>query len=97
MKKSLAIVLLLSASVNAYAVDAGAVLGGALGGGAGAAIGQSIGGKNGAIMGAAMGGATGAAIGSHNNASAQPIQPVVRQRDSEEEDRGRHGREHGRD
>ena len=96
MKKSLAIVLLLSASVPAYAVDAGAVLGGALGGGAGAAIGQNMGGKNGAIMGAAIGGATGAAIGGHNNASVQPIQPV-RQRDSEEEDRDRHGREHGRD
>lgn len=96
MKKSLAIVLLLSASVPAYASTQAQYLDGALGGGAGAATGQNIGGKNGAIMGAAIGGATGAAIGGHNNASAQPIQPV-RQRGSEEEDRDRHGREHGRD
>ncbi|MEQ1557231.1 MAG: hypothetical protein ABL915_10630, partial [Gallionella sp.] len=73
MKKSLAIVLLLSASVNAYAVDAGAVLGGALGGGAGAAVGHNVGGRNGAIIGGALGGAAGAAVGSHNNAQAQPV------------------------
>ena len=40
MKKSLAIALLLSASVNAYAVDSGAVIGGAVGGATGAAVGR---------------------------------------------------------
>lgn len=45
MKKSLAIVLFLSASVNAYAADSGALLGGALGGAAGAAVGYNLGGR----------------------------------------------------
>jgi uncharacterized protein YcfJ len=56
MKESLVMVLLLSASVHAYAVDAGAIFGGALGGGVGAAIGQNLGGANGAIVGGAIGG-----------------------------------------
>ena len=56
MKKSLAIVLFLSASMNAYAVDGGAVVGGAVGGAAGAAVGYNMGGQNGAILGAAIGG-----------------------------------------
>lgn len=109
MKKSLAIVLLLSASVNTYALDLGAVLGGALGGGAGAAVGQNVGGKNGAIIGGAIGGGAGAAIGSNNNASVQQAQPAYR-RDGEDEHRHGHdnrrefegdrhdnGRGHGRD
>lgn len=75
MKKSLAIALFLSVSVNAYAVDGGAVVGGAVGGAAGAAIGSNMGGRDGAIIGAAIGGATGAAIGSSKSAPA--VQPVV--------------------
>jgi len=39
MKKSLVIALFLTASVNAYAVDVSAVLGGALGGATGAGVG----------------------------------------------------------
>lgn len=64
MRTSLAIALLLSISVNAYAVDSGAVIGGAVGGAAGAAVGYEMGGKKGAIIGGAVGGATGAAVGS---------------------------------
>ena len=74
MKKSLAIALFLSVSVNAYAVDSGAVVGGAVGGAAGAAVGYNMGGQNGAILGAAIGGATGAAVGSRDSApAAQPV------------------------
>jgi len=100
MKKSLAIALFLSASMNAYAVDGGAVLGGALGGAAGAAVGYNMGGQNGGILGAAIGGAAGAAIGSKNSAPAQvqnipaPVQNVSA-RDGEDDehrhhDNGRH-------
>lgn len=64
MKKSLAIILFLSASMNVYSADSGAIIGGAVGGGVGAAVGHEIGGKQGAIIGGAIGGATGAAVGS---------------------------------
>lgn len=57
-------VLGLSLSGPVSAVDSGAVVGGAIGGGAGAAVGSAIGGRDGAIIGGAIGGATGAAIGS---------------------------------
>jgi len=96
MKKLLAIALFLSASVNAYAVDGGAVLGGALGGAAGAAIGYQVGGKTGAIVGAAVGGGAGAGVGARN----EPAQPVQVQRDREDggehrhRDNGRHNGEH---
>jgi hypothetical protein len=51
----------------AFAVDSGAVLGGAIGGGAGAAVGSEIGGREGAIVGGALGGAVGAAIGADDD------------------------------
>lgn len=96
MKKSLAIALFLSVSVNAYAVDSGAVVGGALGGAAGAAVGYNVGGKSGGILGAAIGGATGAAIGS-NNSEAAPAQNASA-RDGEDNehhhDNGRHQGQH---
>lgn len=60
----LAAVLGVSLSGPVLAVDSGAVVGGAIGGGAGAAVGSAIGGRDGAIIGGAIGGATGAAIGS---------------------------------
>lgn len=98
MKKLLAIALFLSVSVNAYAVDGGAVVGGAVGGAAGAAIGHNMGGKEGAILGAAIGGATGAAVGSSNSTQPAPAKTTVvrtaEARDVEEggdrHDNGRH-------
>ncbi len=94
MKKSLAIALFLSASVNAYAVDGGAVLGGALGGAAGAAIGYQVGGKTGAIVGAAVGGGAGAGVGARNEPAAQAA-PVRSDRGEEHRhhDNGRHNGE----
>jgi hypothetical protein len=92
MKKSLAIALFLCASANAYAVDSGAVVGGAVGGAAGAVIGHSMGGQNGAILGAAIGGAAGAAVGSSNSAPAAQPAPVqaVSYREAEDGDGHRH-------
>ena len=93
MKKSLAIVLFLSASMNAYAVDSGAVVGGAVGGAAGAAVGDNMGGQNGAILGAAIGGATGAAIGSKPSAPTvkpAPVQTVASREAESDDDRQRH-------
>ncbi|WP_435626623.1 YMGG-like glycine zipper-containing protein [Candidatus Ferrigenium straubiae] len=93
MKKSLAIVLFLSASVNAYAVDGGAVVGGAVGGAAGAAIGHNMGGRDGAIIGAAIGGATGAAVGSSNSAPAvqtAPVRPVSTRSVEDDDEHRRH-------
>lgn len=94
MKKLLAIALFLSASVNAYAVDGGAVLGGALGGAAGAAIGYKVGGQTGAILGAAVGGGTGAAVGSRSDAQAVQAAPVRSDKGEGDEhrnhDNGRH-------
>ncbi|MDD5384423.1 MAG: hypothetical protein PHG89_06045 [Gallionella sp.] len=93
MKKSLAIALFLSASVNAYAVDGGAVVGGAVGGAAGAAIGHNMGGKDGAILGAAIGGATGAAVGSRDSAPVAqpvPVQTVSSRNMKNDDDRQRH-------
>lgn len=91
--------ILLICSANVLAVDGGAVLGGAIGGGAGAAIGSELGGKNGAIIGGAIGGATGAAIGSQQN-TVQPVTAVKQniryEHDSEDEhhDNGRHLGQH---
>lgn len=103
MKQTLAIVLLLSATTSAYAVDGGAVLGGALGGAAGAAVGHSMGGQSGAILGAAIGGGTGAAIGS-SSAAPQQVQPapvkastVKRHRDEKKKEHHDHGRKHDKD
>lgn len=93
MKKSLAIALFLSVSVNAYAVDSGAVVGGAVGGAAGAAIGHNLGGRDGAILGAAIGGATGAAVGSRDSAPAAkpaPVQTVSSYNVESDDDRRRH-------
>jgi uncharacterized protein YcfJ len=93
MKKSLAIALFLSVSVNAYAVDSGAVVGGAVGGAAGAAIGHNMGGRDGAIIGAAIGGATGAAIGSRDSAPAAkpaPVQTVASRAAESDDDHRRH-------
>jgi uncharacterized protein YcfJ len=64
MKKTFAMAIFLSVSMNAYSADPGAVIGGAVGGGVGAAVGHEMGGKQGAIIGGAIGGATGAAVGS---------------------------------
>ncbi len=88
MKKLLATALFLSASMNAYAADTGALLGGALGGAAGAAVGYNMGGQDGAILGAAIGGATGVAIGSQPAAPQQVT--VVQGGDGERHDNGRH-------
>lgn len=86
-------------AVPAYAVDGGAVLGGAIGGGAGAAVGSAVGGKNGAIVGGAIGGATGAAIGSSSN-TKQSEKVVVKERvvvkDSDDRDAVPPGFSHGR-
>lgn len=103
MKKYLAMALFLTASMNVYAVNGGAVLGGAIGGATGAAVGYNLGGQGGAILGGALGGATGAAIGSSNNAApvvqAAPIPraPVqaVSSREDEEGDRHDNGRHLG--
>lgn len=98
MKKSLAIALFLSASMNAYAVDSGAVFGGAIGGAAGAAVGYNMGGQNGAILGAALGGATGAAIGSKPSApvvQAAPVQVAVPVAQYDEEDHHKHEKNRG--
>jgi hypothetical protein len=57
----------LALPVAAFAVDEGAVLGGAVGGGAGAAVGSHMGGTQGAILGGAIGGAAGAAIGADDD------------------------------
>lgn len=103
MKKQFAIALFLAASANAYAVDGGAVVGGAVGGAAGAAVGYNLGGQNGAILGAAIGGATGAAVGSSNAAPAvqtAPVKVVPVQRvssDDEERDHHDHGKHRGHD
>ncbi|HZW24004.1 MAG TPA: hypothetical protein VFF26_00840 [Gallionella sp.] len=97
MKKQFAIALFLAASANAYAVDGGAVVGGAIGGAAGAAVGYNVGGQNGAILGAAIGGATGAAVGSSNTApavQAAPAKVVQVQRVNEDGDRDHH--DHGK-
>lgn len=99
MKKSLAIILFLSASVNAYAVDSGAVFGGAIGGAAGAAVGYNVGGQSGAILGAAIGGATGAAVGSSPpDVQAAPVQAASSQSVDDDEhqhhDNGLHRGEH---
>ena len=101
MKRTLAIVLLLSATGSAYAVDGGAVVGGALGGAAGAAVGYNLGGQGGAILGAAIGGGTGAAVGSRSNQPQAAVQvaPVSqRQRNNVQEDgdHHRHERHHDR-
>jgi uncharacterized protein YcfJ len=64
-------VALCTFSLNAHAVDGGAVIGGAIGGATGAAIGYELGDKNGAILGGAIGGATGAAIGSQKK--SEPV------------------------
>lgn len=91
MKKSLMLGLFLFASMNAYAVDGGAVVGGAVGGAAGAAIGHNMGGRDGAILGAAIGGAAGAAIGSSNSTTAARPAPVqaVSSREAESDDDSR--------
>jgi len=101
MKKQLAIAFFLTASINAYAVDSGAVVGGAIGGAAGAAVGYNVGGQNGAILGAAIGGATGAAVGSRNTpapvAQAAPVAVIpVRAHDEDHHDNGKH-RGHDKD
>jgi uncharacterized membrane protein len=77
MKKSLLIALLATVSVNAYAVDSGAVVGAAAGAAVGAAVGHNVNGQNGAIIGAAVGGATGAAVGSRPVQAAQAPAPVA--------------------
>jgi hypothetical protein len=97
MKRLFATALFLAASVNAHAVDSGAVVGGAIGGAAGAAVGYNVGGQNGAILGAAIGGATGAAIGSSNPAPvAQPAKaaPIRQVRLADDDDEGHH--DHGK-
>lgn len=63
----IAVLLGIALSGPVLAVDKGAVVGGAVGGGAGAAVGSAIGGRDGAIIGGAIGGATGAAIGSSDS------------------------------
>lgn len=85
---SLLALILLAFSGNVFAVDGGAVLGGAIGGGAGAAIGSEMGGRNGAIIGGAIGGATGAAIGSQQKPTI--VQTPQRERHHEEGDYNQH-------
>lgn len=99
MKKSFVTALFLAASFNAYAVDGGAVIGGALGGAAGAAVGHSVGGQNGAIIGAAIGGGAGAAIGSSPAPQAAQPAPVhavapAAQRSYDDDDERHH--DHGK-
>ena len=70
--------LLLLAALAAFstpvlAVDAKAVIGGALGGGTGAAVGSAIGGRDGAIIGGALGGAAGAAIATSGSKEAKVV------------------------
>lgn len=102
MKIQFAIALLLAASMNAHAVDSGAVVGGAVGGAAGAAVGYNVGGQNGAILGAALGGAAGAAMGSSNKPApigqAAPVNSAAVQTvraETEGDDRHDHGKHRG--
>lgn len=97
MKKLLLVTVLLAASTNLYAVDGGAVLGGAVGGAAGAAIGHQIGGTNGSILGAAIGGATGAAVGSKDTPAAVLASPrqAASSANYTEERCGDHGKHKG--
>ena len=60
-------------STPALAVDASAVIGGALGGGTGAAVGSAIGGREGAIIGGALGGAAGAAIATSGSKESKVV------------------------
>lgn len=89
-----ALLFLALGSAAAFAVDSGAVIGGAIGGATGAAVGDAVGGRNGAILGAAVGGATGAAIGSKDSKQVQaaPVQTVraVEGDRNEHRDNGRH-------
>lgn len=77
MKKFLLTAVLgMSLATPVLAVDGGAVVGGAIGGGTGAAVGSAIGGKEGAIVGGAIGGAVGAAIGSSDGNDTVVVREV---------------------
>ena len=76
-KQTFLILTLAALAAPAYAVDGGAVLGGAIGGGTGAAVGSAVGGKEGAIIGGAIGGGVGAAIGSSDSSKPKVVTKEV--------------------
>lgn len=82
---------LLLCSLQAGAVDADAVLGGAIGGGAGAAIGDEIGGREGAIAGSAIGAALGTAVATSDDGHGQKRKVIY----VEEHDHGPPGHAYG--
>ncbi|MDD5181257.1 MAG: hypothetical protein PHT15_08370 [Gallionellaceae bacterium] len=90
------------AAPQVFAVDATAVMAGAIGGGAGAAIGQSVGGQSGAVVGGALGGALGVVLSAPDPVPvvAQPVRveytvPVEHEDHRRERNRER-GNEHSR-
>lgn len=76
-KQTLVFLTLAALASPVFAVDGGAVLGGAIGGGAGAAVGSAVGGKEGAIIGGAIGGGVGAAIGSGDSKETKVVEKEV--------------------
>lgn len=92
-KTSYLALVLLAFSIPAFAVDSGAVVGGAAGAAAGAVVGKKVGGDNGAVLGAAIGAATGVAIGGKDQpAQAAPVKAKteVPRQDVAEGDRHEH-------
>lgn len=98
-KKAYLALALLALSAPAFAVDGGAVVGGAAGAAAGAVVGKKVGGDNGAVLGAAIGAATGVAIGGKDQPAqaapvkvkSEPTRSDVEERDHHEHhDNGRH-------
>ena len=88
------------ASPQVFAVDATAVMAGAIGGGAGAAIGQSVGGQNGAVVGGALGGALGVVLSAPPDpvpVVAQPVRVEYAVPVEHEEQRHERNRERGND
>lgn len=76
-KQALVFLTLAALAAPVFAVDGGAVLGGAIGGGVGAGVGSAVGGTEGAIIGGAIGGAAGAAIGSSDSPKTVAKETVV--------------------
>ena len=86
--------LAMFATPQVFAVDATAVIAGAVGGGAGAAVGQSVGGPNGAIVGGALGGALGAILSAPDQQPAPAVAQPVRVEYVVPAEHGDHRREH---
>ncbi len=76
-KQTLIFLALTALATPVFAVDGGAVLGGAIGGGVGAGVGSAVGGTEGAIIGGAIGGGVGAAIGSSDSSKPKVVTKEV--------------------